>query len=119
MKALFFGETKTEVLPQPPPNPTNSYQPCAPYHFLNKPVPCYTILTLPPNLLSESAQLCSSSSGNLLPSLQAGRESSFTITVWESRAEQLGSLLHLQPREGGICKDLWCLPGMAPVFCNH
>lgn len=42
---------------------------CAPCRFVSKPVPCSTISALPPDLISGSAQLCSSSSGNFLYAL--------------------------------------------------
>lgn len=95
-KSLFSRETKTEVLPKPPPNPpTNVYRFCAPHSFVKKPVPCSTMSALPSDLISGSAQLCCSSSGNFI--------------------------LHLRPweRGGGMHKDFWSPRGMAPGFCNH
>lgn len=85
-KSIFSRGTKTEVLPQPPPSPpTNVYRFCAPCRFVSKPVPCSTISALPPDLISGSAQLCSSSSGNFLYGLLRERWRSaqgFLVSTW-------------------------------------
>lgn len=88
-KSLFSRETKTKILPQLPPHPPiNVNRFSVPHSFVNKPVSISAISDLPSDLISWSAQLCSSSSGNFFYALSSalrerwGNAQGFLVSTW-------------------------------------